>query len=216
MTGAIQSGIINPVALLLVNYKCLNYIFSKQRAPHNWLSKTRKQGIRVHLARRLTVKETEYCGYYPGVIGKITEVHAVYYNQHWGFDVSFETQEGRELANFIMEFNETRDGLWVAKRNNMFAGSVAIDGRQAIAEGARLRWFIVVPVFQGLGIGKELISRAVEFCKHRRYPKVYLWTFEGLDTARSIYEKHNFRLCEEHKIDQWGQHINEQKFELTL
>ena len=162
------------------------------------------------------VKETEYCGYYPGVIGKITEVHAVYYNQHWGFDVSFETQEGSELANFIMEFDETRDGLWVAKRNNMFAGSVAIDGRHAEADGARLRWFIVVPVFQGLGIGKELISRAVEFCKQRRYSKVYLWTFEGLDTARSIYEKHNFRLCEEHKIDQWGQHINEQKFELVL
>jgi GNAT superfamily N-acetyltransferase len=164
----------------------------------------------------LTVKETEYCGYYPGVIGKITEVHAVYYNQHWGFDVSFETQEGGELANFIMEFDETRDGLWVAKRNNMFAGSVAIDGRQAKADGARLRWFIVVPVFQGLGIGEALISRAVEFCKHRRYSKVYLWTFEGLDTARSIYEKHNFRLCEEHEIDQWGQHITEQKFELVL
>jgi GNAT superfamily N-acetyltransferase len=162
------------------------------------------------------VKETEYCGYYPGVIGKITEVHAVYYNQHWGFDVSFETQEGSELANFIMQYDETRDGLWVARRNNMFAGSVAIDGRQAQADGARLRWFIVVPVFQGLGIGKELISRSVEFCKHQRYSKVYLWTFEGLDTARSIYEKQNFRLCEEHEIDQWGQHITEQKFELVL
>jgi GNAT superfamily N-acetyltransferase len=158
------------------------------------------------------VKETEYCGYYPGVIGKITEVHAVYYNQHWGFDVSFETQEGSELANFIMQYDETRDGLWVARRNNMFAGSVAIDGRQAQADGARLRWFIVVPVFQGLGIGKELISRSVEFCKHQRYSKVYLWTFEGLDTARSIYEKHNFRLCEEHEIDQWGQNKNSNWF----
>jgi GNAT superfamily N-acetyltransferase len=123
----------------------------------------------------LTVKETEYCGYYPGVIGKITEVHAVYYNQHWGFDVSFETQEGGELANFIMEFDETRDGLWVAKRNNMFAGSVAIDGRQAKADGARLRWFIVVPVFQGLGIGEALISRAVEFPKYI-YGLLKAWT----------------------------------------
>jgi GNAT superfamily N-acetyltransferase len=98
----------------------------------------------------------------------------------------------------------------------MFAGCVAIDGRHAQNEGARLRWFIVAPVFQGLGIGKELISRAVEFCKHRRYPKVYLWTFEGLDTARSIYEKHDFRLCEEHEVNQWGQHVREQKFELVL
>lgn len=162
------------------------------------------------------MKDTEYGGYYPGLIGKITEVHAVYYNAYWGFDVSFETQVGSELSDFLIEFDENRDGLWVAKRNDMFAGSVAIDGRQAETEGARLRWFIVLPVFQGLGIGKNLISRACKFCKHQRYPKVNLWTFEGLDTARAIYEKHNFRLCEEHEIDQWGQHIKEQKFELVL
>ena len=162
------------------------------------------------------MKETEYSGYYPGVIGKITEVHAVYYNEHWGFDVSFETQVGSELSDFIIEFDENRDGLWVARRNHMFAGSVVIDGRNTKINGARLRWFIVVPVFQGLGIGKELISRAVGFCKHRRHPKVYLWTFEGLETARFLYEQQDFRLCEEHDIDQWGQHIKEQKFELIL
>jgi GNAT superfamily N-acetyltransferase len=160
------------------------------------------------------LKETEYCGYYPGVVGKITEVHAVYYNEYWGFDVSFEIQVGSELSDFLMEFDETRDGLWVAKRNKMFAGSVAIDGRNSRTAGARLRWFIVVPVFQGLGIGKELIDRAVEFCMYKGYPKVYLWTFEGLDTARFLYEDHNFHLCEEHQVDQWGQHIREQKFVL--
>ena len=155
-------------------------------------------------------------GYYPGVVGKITEIHAVFYNEHWGFDVSFETQVGSELSEFVSNFDDSRDGLWVATKDGIFAGSVAIDGQNARIDGARLRWFIVVPVFQGLGIGKELISRAVEFCKHQRYSKVYLWTFEGLDTARSIYEKHNFRLCEEHEVDQWGKHIKEQKFELIL
>lgn len=162
------------------------------------------------------MKDTEYCGYYPGLIGKITEVHAVYYNAHWGFDISFETQVGSELSDFLIEFDANRDGLWVARRNDMFAGSVAIDGRHAETEGARLRWFIVVPVFQGLGIGKALILRACEFCRHKRYPKVYLWTFEGLDSARFLYEQQNFRLCEEHEVDQWGQHIKEQKFELVL
>lgn len=162
------------------------------------------------------MKDTEYGGYYPGVIGKITEVHAVYYHQVWGFDISFETQEGKELSEFMMQFDEDRDGLWVAKRNGMFAGAVAVDGRQAHTEGARLRWFIVVPVFQGQGIGKALVSRAVEFCKRRAYPKVYLWTFEGLDTARHIYEMQGFRLAAERRIDQWGRKINEQKFELCL
>ena len=160
--------------------------------------------------------ETEYCGYYPGVAGKITEVHAVYYHEQWGFDISFETQVGRELSDFLTQFDSSRDGLWVARRNNMFAGAVAIDGRNAHSEGARLRWFIVVPVFQGHGIGRELISRAVKLCKMNNYPRVYLWTFEGLDTARHLYEEQDFKLSEQHDVDQWGQHLNEQKFELIL
>jgi GNAT superfamily N-acetyltransferase len=162
------------------------------------------------------LNDTEYCGYYPGVAGKITEVHAVYYSEHWGFDGSFEIQVGSELSDFLMEFSETRDGLWVARRDTIFAGSVAIDGRNARTDGARLRWLIVVPEFQGLGIGKVLVARAVEFCRTQGYPNVYLWTFEGLDTARFLYEDQDFRLREEHQVDQWGQRINEQKFELIL
>ena len=160
--------------------------------------------------------ETEIRGYYPGVVGKITELHAIYYYDHWGFDVSFETQVGRELSVFVSEFNEDRDGLWVATVDGKFAGAVAIDGQQAATEGARLRWFIVDPEFQAAGLGNRLISRAVEFCKAKKYPRIYLWTFEGLDAARRLYERHDFRLSETHEVVQWGQHIKEQKFELSF
>ncbi|MGD9077944.1 MAG: GNAT family N-acetyltransferase [Desulfobacterales bacterium] len=155
-------------------------------------------------------------GYYPGSVGKITEIHAVYYHEHWGFDVSFETQVGKELSIFVSEFDESRDGLWAATAKGRFAGAVAIDGHNAMVEGARLRWFIVAPEFQSAGLGNRLISRAVQFCKEKKYPKIFLWTFEGLDAARRLYERHNFQLCETHEIDQWGQRIREQKFELIL
>jgi GNAT superfamily N-acetyltransferase len=158
----------------------------------------------------------KFQGYYPGVVGKITEMHAVYYHEHWGFDVSFETQVGRELSVFVSEYDKDRDGLWVATTDRRFAGSIAIDGRHAQTEGARLRWFIVAPDFHNAGIGQELISRAIEFCKKKKYPRIFLWTFEGLDLARRLYERKNFRLIESHDARQWGQHINEQKFELIL
>ena len=158
----------------------------------------------------------EISGYYPGVVGKITETHAVYYHKNWGFDVSFETQVGRELSEFVSRFNEEQDGLWTATRNGEFAGAIAIDGQDAFAAGARLRWFIVVPEYQKGGIGKALILQAVNFCKSNGFPKVYLWTFEGLDGARKLYEAAEFRLCEENIETQWGQTIKEQKFELTL
>ena len=160
--------------------------------------------------------EIKIHGYYPGVVGKITEIHAVYYHEHWGFDATFETQVGRELSVFVSEFDEARDGFWAATATDKFAGAVVIDGYNAIADGARLRWFIVDPEFQSAGLGHRLISRAVQFCKDKEYPKIFLWTFEGLDAARRLYERHNFRLCETHEVDQWGQQIREQKFELIF
>ena len=160
--------------------------------------------------------EIKIHGYYPGVVGKITEIHAVYYNENWGFDVSFETQVGRELSEFIANFDDTRDGLWVATKDGRFSGAIAIDGQLAETEGARLRWFIVAPEFQNAGLGNKLISQAVEFCRKKRYPKVFLWTFEGLDAARRLYQRQNFRLSEAHQVNQWGRHIKEQKFELIL
>ena len=145
--------------------------------------------------------EFKFHGYYPGVVGKITEIHAVYYKEHWGFDVSFETQVAMELSEFISNFDDHRDGFWAATKNRKFAGAVAIDGQMAETEGARLRWFIVDPEFQNAGLGQELISLAIEFCRKKKFPKVFLWTFEGLDTARRLYERENFKLSEAHEVD---------------
>ena len=85
----------------------------------------------------------EYSGYYTGVVGEITTAHAVYYNENWGFDVTFETEVGSELSDFVSKFDGSRDGLWVASSNRNFAGAIAIDGNNAFTEGARLRWFML-------------------------------------------------------------------------
>jgi GNAT superfamily N-acetyltransferase len=155
-------------------------------------------------------------GYVPGAIGKITALHATYYNEHWGLDVSFEMQVARELSEFVSRFQEGVDGLWIAEIDDRFAGAAAIDGRQRQGEGARLRWFIVAPEFQGKGIGHLLLRKAVEFCRESGHRRVYLWTFEGLDAARALYEREGFQICEEHTVEQWGIELTEQKFELAL
>ena len=82
--------------------------------------------------------DIEISGYYPGVVGKITEIHAVYYHENWGFDVSFETQVGRELSEFVGQFDADWDGLWVATKNGEFAGAVAIDGHNASTDGVQI------------------------------------------------------------------------------
>lgn len=155
-----------------------------------------------------------YQGYTPGTVGRITEAHAVYYHKFWGFDVSFEVQVATELSAFIMDFNTKSDGLWEVMVDDHFAGAIAI--AKTANYKARLRWFIVMPPYQKMGIGKSLIQKAVDFSREKGYRGVYLWTFEGLDRARKLYEINGFTLSQELVAQQWGQQINEQRFDLML
>lgn len=167
-------------------------------------------------AGRIEFLKPGWTGYYPGIIGKVTELHAVYYYNNWNFDISFEAQVARELSAFFVNFREKRDGFWAVHADGTFAGAVAVDGQLADTEGARLRWFIVEPERQGLGIGKLLVEKAVTFCRKTGHRKIFLWTFQGLDPARKLYESEGFKLVEEHSVGQWGRKINEQKFELIF
>ena len=157
--------------------------------------------------------EVVLTGYFPGLIGKVVELHASYYYQHWGLDLSFEIQVARELSEFMAAFVPGRDGFWAARCEGEFAGFMAIDGSLSNREGARLRWFIVAPRFQGRGVGSLLIEEGMSFCTRAGHKRVFLWTFEGLDVARRLYEKQGFRLSFQHEVAQWGRVIREQKFE---
>ncbi len=155
-------------------------------------------------------------GYVPGSIGRVTELHATYYHEHWGFNVFFESKVATGLAEFLGRYDEKRDGFWTASLEGHIEGSITIDGIRAGSEDAHLRWFIVSDALRGRGIGAWLISTAIDFCRNTGYRKVYLWTFEGLHAARHLYEKSGFRLLEERIGTQWGKEVNELRFELRL
>ncbi len=164
----------------------------------------------------MVMKDIKLSGYIPGAIGRIAELHGTYYHEHWGFDLFFESKVAIELSEFLRRLNETRDGFWVASAGKKIVGAVAIDGINHNSKGAHLRWFIVAPENQGQGIGERLLNEAVEFCKKKKFLRVYLWTFAGLDPARHLYEKFGFKICEEFEGNQWGKTVIEQKFERTL
>jgi GNAT superfamily N-acetyltransferase len=148
------------------------------------------------------------------VIGEVTRLHAAYYAEHWNFDLSFEAQVGRELAEFMVRTDPARDFFLAARGPRGLAGAVALDS--APQEGARLRWFIVDPAAQGGGLGRELLSRALDFARRAGHSRVFLWTFAGLEAARRLYERAGFTLAEEHPVSQWGSEIIEQKYVLDL
>ena len=152
-------------------------------------------------------------GYVPGAIGRIAELHAIYYARHWRFGLFFEAKVATELARFLESYDEKRDGIWLALKDGRVEGGIVIDGSHAHTEGAHLRWFILSEKLHGLGTGRGLIGRAVEFCRSREYPMAYLWTFEGLHAARRLYEAAGFRLIHQQRGAQWGTEVNEQRFE---
>ena len=155
-------------------------------------------------------------GYQPGAIGRIAELHASFYHRHAGFGLQFESKVASELADFLGRHDEARDRLWLVVADGRIEGSIVIDGIHAGEEGAHLRWFILSDRLRGSGIGNGLVADAVEFCRMRHYRRAYLWTFEGLDAARHLYEKHGFRLALQQRGAQWGSEVNEQRFELRL
>jgi GNAT superfamily N-acetyltransferase len=160
--------------------------------------------------------DVKLSGYIPGAIGRIAELHGAYYHKHWDFHLFFESKVAIELSEFLRRFDEARDGFWVAIVEETIVGSIAIDGVDHGGQGAHLRWFIIAPENQRHGIGNKLLSEAIEFCRRKKYGRIYLWTFAGLDPARHLYEKFGFKLCEEHEGEQWGKAVTEQKFELVL
>ena len=155
-------------------------------------------------------------GYFPGTIGRIAEMHARYYSKHWGFGVFFEAKVASELSEFASRYDKYRDGFWTAWESNRLEGSIIIDGIKADTEGAHLRWYIVSEKMHGRGIGNQLLTLALQHSRGQKFNSVYLWTFDGLDSARYLYERHGFSLAHEQDGEQWGTPVTEQKFVCVL
>ncbi|WP_017318496.1 GNAT family N-acetyltransferase [Mastigocladopsis repens] len=146
----------------------------------------------------LTDSNTIYAeGYQPGCIGRITELHGLYYSRCWGVGADWEIMQARELCDFWEQYDTERDFLLTALWDDRLIGSVAIVGNADNCDptdGARLRWFIVDPAYQGRGIGKTLLNQAMDFSHRKAFPKIYLWTVDGLPQSRHLYESIGFRV----------------------
>ncbi len=151
-------------------------------------------------------------GYYPGMIGRIAEMHGGYYAREHNFGVIFESKVAAGLADFSVRLDKPCNQIWLAMVNDRIVGSVAIDGEDLGNNDAHLRWFILDDGCRGSGLGRKLIAEAMAFCVEQRFSSVQLWTFNKLTAARRLYESFGFKLSKEWEGDQWGSTITEQQF----
>jgi len=152
-------------------------------------------------------------GYIPGVIGRIADLHALYYSENWQFGKYFEAKVATELSEFMINYDEAKDRIFSLAVNGKIEGSISIDGTSESNNRAHLRWFIVSDELKGMGAGNFLMQQAMKFCVQNKYDNVYLWTFQGLGSARHLYEKYGFSLTEEKVGEQWGSVVTEQRFD---
>lgn len=151
-------------------------------------------------------------GYQPGLIARVTEMHARYYAREHGLGRRFESLVAGGLAEFCGRLDSPRNAIWTAQRQGEIVGSLAIDGEDMGAGLAHLRWFIVGDDVRGSGAGKKLLDTALAFVDAHDFAETHLSTFAGLNAARHLYETRGFVLAEEHVGTHWGKELVEQSF----
>jgi len=136
-------------------------------------------------------------GFRPGYGERIVQMHGEYYTPPGDARVALESAMAREVNEFADRYDPETDLLLTAHSDGVLVGSIVVDGGQTERPGeARLRWFLLLPKCQGHGVGRDLFRRAMDFCRERRFPTVYLWTVEGLPRSLQMYTSAGFRIVE--------------------
>ena len=150
----------------------------------------------------------------PGDIGYLTYLHGILYAKEYGYDQTFEAYVACGLAEFVQSFSSGKDRIWLAEINGRTIGSIAIVGHSKV--DAQLRWFLVHPDYRGLGIGKDLLEKALQFCKERKYKTIFLWTTSELMAASHLYTCFGFSKTEEKTHKTWGKRVTEERYDQYL
>ncbi|NVM35742.1 MAG: bifunctional helix-turn-helix transcriptional regulator/GNAT family N-acetyltransferase [Candidatus Lokiarchaeota archaeon] len=150
----------------------------------------------------------------PGDIGYITYRHGVIYANEYQLDETFEAYVAKYMAEFIENYDPTKDHLWIVEKGTEIVGSIAIV--KVNNKTAQLRWLLVEPHVRNVGIGTKLVDEAISFCKSHGYQKVILGTFSDLIIARKLYSKIGFQLIESKSYHIWGQDLTEEQWEMIL
>lgn len=158
----------------------------------------------------------------PGDIGWIISRHGALYAQEYGYDSRFEAMVARIGADFLERFDPAREACWIAERDGVNVGCVALvqardDTSGAVIEAtAQLRLLLVEPAARGLGLGERLAAECERFARDKGYRRIVLWTNASLAAARGIYRKAGYRLTGSESHHSFGLEQVGETWELSL
>ncbi len=147
----------------------------------------------------------------PGDLGNIVRLHGEAYAEEYGYNTEFEQYVMETVYDFMKTYDPGKDRIWLASCLGEIVGMIAIvhrPGRQA-----QLRWFLLRPDFRGIGLGRALMDKAMEFCRQRQFRSVYLLTTNQQGKAASIYTRYGFVKTASTPETLWGQDLYEERYE---
>lgn len=148
-----------------------------------------------------------------GDLGWIITSHARLYGELSGFNREFEEYVLLGLGEYL-QAGRDKGGVWIAEHDGEAVGSVGVVERPD--NSAQLRWLLVEPRAQGLGLGRLLVEKAVRICRERGYGRIVLWTLQELLPARALYKSLGFALIEEKQGVMGGRSLTEECWVLRL
>ncbi|MET3891617.1 DNA-binding MarR family transcriptional regulator/GNAT superfamily N-acetyltransferase [Bosea sp. OAE506] len=150
----------------------------------------------------------------PGDIGWVIAAHGRIYAEDYGWDIEFEAFVAEIAAGFLRAFQPGLEQGLIAERDGQILGSAFV--MRESDEVAKLRMVIVDRPGRGLGLGKALVRRAIDFARAAGYRRMQLWTNDILHAARAIYVAEGFRLIAQETHHSFGQDLVGQNWELVL
>ncbi len=153
-------------------------------------------------------------GHQPGDLGWVVHRHGALYSQEYGWDERFEGMVAQIVADFIRNYDPTRERCWIAEMDGQAVGSAFVV--QAPDGAAKLRMLIVEPRVRGMGLGTHLVRECIRFAERTGYNKLMLWTNSCLDQARQIYIRAGFTLVESERHHSFGHELVGETWELPL
>lgn len=149
----------------------------------------------------------------PGDLGLIASIHGDIYAKECGYGLNFEAYVLKGLGEFAQQYDPEKDKLWLCEHDNRVVGCLVAQHR---ADAVQLRYFIFLPEYRGIGLGKKLMGEFIAFMTSTGCKRAYLWTTEDQRSAIALYERYGFILSEQRLSDAFDKELTEQKYELTL
>ena len=88
-----------------------------------------------------------------GDSGHVVSLHGLLYKEEYNYGIAFESYVAAGLHEFHINYNSEKNRVWICEYKNEMVGFLLLIHREN--NSSQLRYFIVLPEFRGIGLGKN-------------------------------------------------------------